>query len=207
MPVKHPHPDDAGNPVILQHPSVPTPVTAFDDPLQVATVVPAGMTPAALNGIPFASWREVPSGSAEWAAVSGQMDLDEPPFIAHPGTKAAAGVVILEQDGRVWLVAPSNEFGGYKATFPKGHVDSDMSMQATAIKEAFEETGLQVEIVDFLGDFNRTLTTTRYFLARRVAGTPADMGWESQAVHLVPRAMLAAYLTNQYDLPLLKALQ
>ncbi len=199
MPVQHPHPDDAGNAVIVQHPLLPTPVTAFDDPLRLATVIPAGPTPAVLNGIPLTSWRAVPTESAAWAAVSGQMELKEPPFVAHPGTQPAAGVVILEPDGRVWLVAPSNGFAGYKATFPKGHVDSAMAMQATAIREAYEETGLQVEIVDFLGDFNRTLTRTRYYLARRVGGTPADMGWESQAVHLVPMAQLLKMLNQPRD--------
>jgi hypothetical protein len=32
------------------------------------------------------------------------------------------------------------------------------------------------------------------------------MGWESQAVHLVPRALLADFLTHPNDLPLLQAL-
>jgi hypothetical protein len=32
------------------------------------------------------------------------------------------------------------------------------------------------------------------------------MGWESQAVHLVPRSKLAEFLTNHYDKPFLKLL-
>ena len=50
------------------------------------------------------------------------------------------------------------------------------------------------------------MSYTRYYRARRIGGSPASMGWESQAVHLVPKAQLAHYLTNKNDLPLLKAL-
>lgn len=58
---------------------------------------------------------------------------------------------------------------------------------AGAIKEAFEETGLMVELVGFLVDVLRTTTYSRYYLARRIGGNPADMAWEAQAVMLVPR--------------------
>ena len=36
----------------------------------------------------------------------------------------------------------------------------------------------------------RTQTFTRYYLAKRMGGSPADMGWESQGVMLVPRELL-----------------
>jgi ADP-ribose pyrophosphatase YjhB (NUDIX family) len=107
--------------------------------------------------------------------------------------------VIEEEDGRIWLVAPSNRFGGYDATFPKGRVDAGSSLQASAIREAFEESGLQVAITGFLADSLRSQTYTRYYRARRVGGTPAAMGWETQAVHLVPRAQLARVATHAND--------
>ena len=105
---------------------------------------------------------------------------------------AAAGAVIEEADGRLWLVAPTNGYAGYKTTFPKGRPESGASLQVTAIREAYEEAGLKVEITGFLADLPRSQTQTRYYTARRVGGTPAAMGWESQAVHLVPRSKLAA---------------
>jgi 8-oxo-dGTP pyrophosphatase MutT (NUDIX family) len=82
-----------------------------------------------------------------------------------------------------------------------------MSMQATAIKEAFEESGLQVAIISFIGDFDRTLTRTRYYLAKRVGGTPAKMGWESQAVLLVPSARLGEYLAGAANASVLAAFE
>jgi len=51
----HPRPDDKGNPVKIINPSQPTPLSAFDDPGEVAVVVPDGETPKALNGIGFSS--------------------------------------------------------------------------------------------------------------------------------------------------------
>jgi len=164
--------------------------------------------PTEINGLPFISWANAPTTDLEWKSVQGQMtDLVEPIFQVGSGKHAAAGVVVQEADGRVWIVHPSNGFGGYTATFPKGRVDAaGLPLQAVAIREALEESGLQVQITGFLADSQRTMTTTRYYLARRDGGNPADMGWESQAVSLVPRAALASFLTNSKDAPLLKAL-
>ncbi|MBD8530389.1 NUDIX hydrolase [Massilia sp. CFBP 13647] len=206
MPTYHPYPDDHGQPVLLRHPSTPTPLAAWTDPATAATVIPGGDMPSALNGIAFASWHDVPTDDAGWNGVPGQLDFEEPPFAVVPGKMAAAGVVVEEADGRIWLVAPSNRFGGHAATFPKGRIDGGVNLQACAIREAFEESGLQVRITGWLADSNRTLSYTRYYRAQRSGGTPADMGWETQAVHLVPRAQLAAFLTHPGDQPLLEKL-
>ena len=201
----HPKPDDDGKPVPILHPSKPSPISCWEIATDAATVVPEGSMPAELNGIAFQPW-EAPTSDEEWAAVEGQADIVEPPFTVPPGKKPAAGVVIVEADGRVWLVAPTNAFGGYKNSFPKGRPETGASLQATAIREAFEESGLRVMITGFLVDLPRSTTRTRYYLARRVAGNPSDMGWESQAVRLVPRSRLAEYLTNPNDAPFIKLL-
>jgi len=202
----HPQPDEHGKPVRIVAPSQPTPQDAWGDPGQVATVIPLGALPATLNGIPFAPWLDVPSTTEEWQAVAGQADIAEPPFAVPGHKRAAAGAVILEDDGRAWAVAPSNRFGGYDATFPKGRVDPGVGLQATAVREAFEESGLRIEILAHLVDCDRTLTYTRFYLARRLGGNPALMGWESQAVHLVPLDRLRTWLANPHDGPVIDAL-
>jgi 8-oxo-dGTP pyrophosphatase MutT (NUDIX family) len=199
----HPRLDDNGKVVAIHRPSRPSALEAFADPEQIAAVVPDGKAPAAVNGILLAAWSTAPSSPLEWAKVAGQIGIDEPPMQPKPGKKLSAGVVAVEPDGRFWLVAPTNAFGGYQATFPKGTLDAGLSPQATAIKEAFEESGLQVEITGWLGDFERTTSVTRYYFARRVGGNPAAMGWESQSVMLVPKDKLYSVLNHPKDHELL----
>jgi ADP-ribose pyrophosphatase YjhB (NUDIX family) len=158
--------------------------------------MPDGPRPERLNGLPVSPWDDAPRNLGAWAAVDGQGDFPEPP---PPKGHLTAGVVILEPDGRVWTVSPSNAFGGYVNTFPKGHPDPGLSLRATALKEAFEETGLQVALTGWLADVTRTTSLARYYLARRLGGDPAAMGWESQAVHLLPLEQLAAHLTHPKD--------
>ena len=129
--------------------------------------------PAVLNGLPVAPWHQAPEDTATWEALASAMQVDEPPFVAPKGLKKAVGVVVRESDGRVWVVAPSNAFGGYQATFPKGGMEGK-STKATALIEAFEESGLQVRLSMFLVDVQRSTSYTRYFLGGRVGGTPAD---------------------------------
>lgn len=203
--VQHPQPGEKGEPIQINEPSTPTPEASWTDPTQVATFAPGGPVPESLNGIPFKSWDDAPSTPEEWDEVPGQdLWLDEPEFESLG--KPAAGVVVEEPDGRVWVIHPTNGFGGYRATFPKGRIEHDINLQASAIKEAFEESGLQVEITGHLMDVERSVTTARYYTARRVGGTPKDMGWESQAVSLVPRSKLYEVLNSYNDHGLAEAL-
>ncbi|NMG31756.1 NUDIX hydrolase [Aromatoleum evansii] len=206
MTTYHPRQDNKGKAVLIQHPSTPSVREAWADPNAVATVIPDGWMPASLNGIGVNAWTNAPRSVNDWATVAGTADIDEPPFSPPSHLRSAAGVVIEEADGRYWLVAPSNAFGGYTATFPKGTVEQGISLQAAAIMEAYEEAGLRVEILGYLADVPRSQSFTRYYRARRVGGNPAEMGWESQAVHLVPRPRLTEFLTNKNDGALLTAL-
>ena len=204
--VFHPQPNEHGEPVRIARPSSPSALACWHDAHAVATVIPLGALPTELNGIAFAPWLDLPATAADWAAVGGQAAIDEPAFVVPAGKAPAAGVVIAETDGRIWAVSPSNGFGGYATTFPKGRVDPGASLQATAIRECFEESGLRVEIVAHLLDCARTQTYARFYLARRIGGNPSLMGWESQAVHLVPAGQLPALLANAHDRAVIDAL-
>lgn len=196
----HPKVDDHGRPVQIHHPNR-LQTAGFVDPSRPLTVVPGVVLPVAeLNGVPFRHWSP-PRDAHGWREVAGQLVIvDEPALVpGQRGHKLAAGLVILEPDGRIWLVSPTNRFGGYATTFPKGRIDPGLSYQANAIREAWEESGLKARIVAFLGDVDRTTTRTRYYLARREGGTPVDMGWESQAVHLVSLAQARALLNSPFD--------
>lgn len=195
--IRHPYLDDRGAPVTIHHPSLPTPLDHWQDPQRSATVVPGGAMPPMLNGIAVAP--------AAFVVPEAAPTVDEPAFALPPGFKAAAGAVIVEDDGRVWLVAPTNAFGGYRATFPKGRVDAGGTLQHTALREAFEESGLVVRLEAFLLDARRTQTYTRYYIARRLDGSPARMGWETQAVHLVPARDLDKHAVHPNDVEVIRA--
>lgn len=201
-PDAHPHPrmGENGKPVMVTHPTHPSAPSTWHHRDAVATFIPDGNVPASLNGVGLREWRDHPTTTEGWDYAEGvNDDLVEPAFHLPPGKKAGSGVVIEEPDGRIWLIAPTNQFGGYKASFPKGTAEPELSLQANAIKEAFEEIGLQVEITGFLGDFERTTSKARMYTAKRVGGTPVAMGWESQGAHLVPKSMLYKHLNMWSD--------
>lgn len=204
--VYHPRLDEHGKKVVLARPSKESSLAQLADAAASATFVPTSSWEQALHGIALASWGRFDTAPSVWEELA-TPQIDEPAYVLPEGMRAAAGAVVVEPDGRVWMVAPSNGFGGYQVTFPKGRVDKGASMQATAIKEVWEESGLLVKLTGYLGDFIRTQTYTRFYIARRVGGSPCDMGWESQAVHLAPLSKAYALLNRSTDRDVLKALE
>jgi 8-oxo-dGTP pyrophosphatase MutT (NUDIX family) len=198
--VPHPQPDDNGKQVLIWHPDKPSAPATWSDAAAIAVATPGCELPAELHGVALQPWADHPTTPEEWDDVEGQADIDEPPMTLRPDKEPAAGALVIEPDGRVWTVSPTNGFGGAKSTFPKGKQDDGiMPLQAVAIKEVFEEAGLKVEITGFLGDVERTTSVCRYYLARRVGGSPAHATWESQAVNLVPAVQLAQHLEGTRD--------
>ena len=197
----HPRKGEDGEDVIIMHPSTPTGVDSWADSDATAIATPGCDMPSTLNGIAFTEWEDAPKTLEEWASVDGQTDLDEGLIPEVEGKGTSTGIIIQEPDGRVWVSGPTNQYGGYIMTYPKGHVEEGISYQANAIKEVYEETGLQVEITGLLGDFERTTTVTRMYVGKRVSGNPANMGWESQFIALVPKDRLTELVEHPADQP------
>lgn len=190
-PHHHPKAGEQGQKVLIKKPHHASAPSTWHNPDAVATFVPGGDVPAAINGVPIRRWRDHPRTVEGWDYTDCvDHELDEPPFHLPPGKKAAAGVVIEEPDGRVWVVHPTNAYGGYQSTWPKGTCEHELSMQGSAAKEAYEESGLKVQITGFLMDVERTTSKARFYLAKRVTGDPTDAGWESQGISLCPRDRL-----------------
>jgi 8-oxo-dGTP pyrophosphatase MutT (NUDIX family) len=196
--------DEHGRKHRILAPSCEANLDRLADPQASLTFIPGSTCPGLLNGVALSGCTQPEIDQALLRASAGP-GVAEPAYLLPAGRRAAAGAVVMEPDGRIWLVAPSNGFGGYQATFPKGRVEPGVSLQATAIKEVWEESGLLVALTAYLGDFSRTQTYTRFYLARRVGGHPADMGWESQAVHLATPACARQLLNRETDHAVLDA--
>ena len=88
----------------------------------------------------------------------------------------AAGGVLIDEQGGVLLRRPTNGFGDYAWTYPKGRVDvrEGETPEQAALREVLEESGWEAEIVsqvqgpDAHGDFRGTTTFTRFYVMRPV---------------------------------------
>jgi 8-oxo-dGTP pyrophosphatase MutT (NUDIX family) len=83
-------------------------------------------------------------------------------------TPSAGGVIIRNNEVLLIFSASKNSYA-----FPKGTIDDGETKDITAVREVKEETGYNVEILDFLGDYtfdfdwkdgNRYRKTVSYYL-------------------------------------------
>ncbi len=69
---------------------------------------------------------------------------------------------VLEHDGQIALIKRGRDpFNGMYA-LPGGHVDPGEAPEDAVIREVYEETGAQADIVDELGDYSADITDPRY---------------------------------------------
>lgn len=85
------------------------------------------------------------------------------------------GVVLFHPDGRVWLGQRTATPGPYNWQFPQGGVDAGEDLQAAALRELVEETG--VRTVTVLGRTDGWLT---YDFPPEHRGKPMGRAWKGQ---------------------------
>ncbi|MCB8942557.1 MAG: NUDIX domain-containing protein [Ardenticatenaceae bacterium] len=111
----------------------------------------------------------------------------EPPLGDVPEDKhVSAGMLLFTPDGKLVLVDPAHQFGGVKTTFPKGTQEEGMSLQATAVKEVWEETGFKAKVLGHLGDYEKSTSINRFYVGVVEEGAPWAAQWETEAVRIVP---------------------
>lgn len=59
--------------------------------------------------------------------------------------------LLIEMDGGIVLIQRKNPPHQHEWTLPSGFVEADESAEESAVREAAEETGLQVEIIELMG--------------------------------------------------------
>ena len=184
----HPHLDSENNRVFIKNPSTPSHSSSWPDPSQVACFTPGCETGDHFHPV-----------HPDWNTHEVGYDDSHIPFHNSPGFHSASGLVMVEPDMRVWGVVPTNHYGGYTFTFPKGAVDLHEPLVKAAVRETHEETGLLGKPITHLGDYKRSTSKARMYVANRIGGCPSHMGWESQAVKLVPLADLHNHVHTDVD--------
>ena len=105
-------------------------------------------------------------------------------FIFYLDPKLAVGTVIVDDRKRIVLVKRAIEPGYGKWVFPGGYVDRGEEVQRAAVREAREETGLDVRIDRLINIYSYTGRTAVIvvYAATMISGTLAcdDEGLEAK---------------------------
>jgi 8-oxo-dGTP pyrophosphatase MutT (NUDIX family) len=92
---------------------------------------------------------------------------------------SAGGFVVSKSDSfLVALMARFNRGGKLEWCIPKGHLEPGETNEQAALREVFEETGLNAEITDYLGDVSYTFNqkgknvskTVHVYLMNQISG-------------------------------------
>ena len=77
-------------------------------------------------------------------------------FVFYLDPKVAVGTIIVDEHGRVVLVKRAIEPGYGNWVFPGGYVDRGEEVRAAAVREAREETGLDVRLDRLINIYSYT---------------------------------------------------
>lgn len=107
-------------------------------------------------------------------------------YVYFEDPKVAVGV-IAERDGQILLTCRNHEPGMGMWSFPSGFVDAGEEVRAAAMREALEETSIQVELERLLGVYQEPGSRVIYivYAARAGSGEPAP-DEESTEVRFFP---------------------
>jgi 8-oxo-dGTP pyrophosphatase MutT (NUDIX family) len=116
----------------------------------------------------------------------------------------SAGGVVVRGDEVVVIVPVKRAADGRRVLgLPKGHPDGDEGPEDAARREVAEETGLQAELVEALGDVHyryerkgrRVAKVVRFYLFRYLSGDVADHDHEIEEARWIPLEQAARELT------------
>jgi ADP-ribose pyrophosphatase YjhB (NUDIX family) len=125
-------------------------------------------------------------------------------YIHFNDPKVAVGVV-AQRRGRLLLVRRNHEPRLGEWSFPSGYVDAGEVLEEAAVREAKEETGLDVRIQRLLGAYSSAGERVIFIAyAARVTGGRIEVGAECQDVRFFPPDTLPP-LAFSHDAAILRA--
>jgi NAD+ diphosphatase len=129
----------------------------------------------------LAGWRFCPRCQTELDGDEQRLECPSCGFVAYASSKATAGALVEDGEGRVLLARRAHEPFKGRWDIPGGFLEEGEHPLDGLRRELLEETGLELEPLDFLGawmdvyggDSTAEATLNLYWTARITGGEPA----------------------------------
>jgi ADP-ribose pyrophosphatase YjhB (NUDIX family) len=115
----------------------------------------------------------------------------------------SAGGLVIDARGRIALVRQRNRRGRWHWTLPKGRIDRGETVEAAALREVYEETGLRARIVRPIVLHEGRLHFTQFF-EMTVERDDGQHDSETKEMRMVTFAEAAGMLRRARDLRVLQ---
>lgn len=115
--------------------------------------------------------------------------------MARPAVEeTSAGGLVVDDQGRAALIARTDRHGRLLWSLPKGHLEDGESLEAAAVREVSEETGITGRVLAPLGvidfyftaDDRRVHKTVHHYLLKAEGGELSSADIEVEDVDWVP---------------------
>jgi len=128
---------------------------------------------------------------------------------------SAGGLVVDTETGRAAVIGRRDRRGRLLWSLPKGHIESNESIEMAALREVQEETGIEATIIVKLSDIRYWFYANKvkhskifhFFLMRYVSGTPTPQEGEVDEVIWVKLDEMLEMLTHVNERRLIEIAQ